>query len=79
MLRLHHIVLSHDLAPHTIPDPEHDDVPELIATLVVFLLCIPTAYIFPGNGPWPLVLLVLMQRVRPLWRRARAGRHPHER
>jgi uncharacterized membrane protein len=75
LLRLHHIVRSHHLAPHAIPDPEHDDVPELIATLGVFLVCIPTAYVFPGNGAWPLVLLVLTQRVRPLWRRARAVRH----
>jgi uncharacterized membrane protein len=79
MLRLHHIVRSHHLAPHAIPDPEHDDVPELIATLGVFLLCIPTAYVFPGNGAWPLVLLVLVQRVRPLWRRGRGVRHPQER
>jgi uncharacterized membrane protein len=75
MLRLHHIVRSHRLAPHAIPDPEHDDVPELIATLAVFLVCIPTAYVFPGKGAWPLLLLVLVQRVRPLWLRARAARH----
>jgi uncharacterized membrane protein len=79
MLRLHQIIRAHGLAPHAVPDPEHDEVPELFATLGVFLLCIPTAYIFPGNGPWPLVLLVLVQRVRPLWRRARAVRHPHVR
>jgi len=79
MLRLHQIIRAHGLAPHARPDPEHDEVPELFATLGVFLLCIPTAYIFPGNGPWPLVLLVLVQRVRPLWRRARAVRHPHGR
>jgi uncharacterized membrane protein len=79
MLRLHQIVRSHRLAPHAVPDPEHDDVPELIATLGVFLICIPTAYAFPGNGPWPLVLLVFVQRVRPLWHRIRAGRQPHGR
>jgi uncharacterized membrane protein len=71
MLRLHQIVRSHRLAPHAMPDPEHDDVPELIAVLGIFLLCIPAAYVFPGDGPWPLVLLVLVQRVRPLWRRVR--------
>jgi uncharacterized membrane protein len=76
MLRLHQIVRTHRLAPHATADPEHDDVAELIATLGVFLLCIPTAYLFRGHGPWPLVLLVLVQRVRPLWRRIRAGRHP---
>jgi uncharacterized membrane protein len=75
MLRLHHIVRSHHLAPHAVSDPEHDEVPELFATLGVFLLCIPTAYVFPGNGPWPLLLLVLVQRVRPLYRRGRAVRH----
>jgi uncharacterized membrane protein len=75
LLRLHHIVRAHQLAPHAIPDPAHDDVPELIATLGVFLLCIPTAYVFPGNGPWPLVLLVLVQRVRPAWRQVRGARH----
>jgi uncharacterized membrane protein len=68
LLRLHHIVRSHHLAPHAVPDPEQDDVPELIATLGVFLLCIPTAYVFPGNGPWPLLLLVFVQRARSLWR-----------
>jgi uncharacterized membrane protein len=78
LLRLHHIVRSHHLAPHAIPDPEHDDVPELIATMGVFLICIPTAYVFPGNGPWPLVLLVLTQRVRPLGRRVRIRRRPKD-
>jgi uncharacterized membrane protein len=75
MLRLHQTVRTHRLAPHAIPDPEHDDVPELFATLGVFLLCILTAFVFAGNGAWPLVLLVLIQRVRPLWRRVRTVGH----
>jgi uncharacterized membrane protein len=71
VLRLHHIVRTHDLAPSAVPDPRHADVPELAATLVVFLLCIPTAYVFRGNGAWPLVLLIFVQRARPLWRHVR--------
>jgi uncharacterized membrane protein len=79
LLRLHYVVRAHRLAPHAISDPEHDDVPELIATLGVFLVCIATAYISPGDGAWPLLLLVLVQRVRPLWFRVRAARHPQGR
>ena len=71
MLRLHHIVRTHRLAPNELPDPVHDDVPGLFGTLAVFLLCIPAGYVFPGKGAWTLVLLAVVQRVRPLWRRAR--------
>jgi uncharacterized membrane protein len=71
LLRLHHIVRTHHLAPHQVPDPVHDEVFELIGTLVVFLLCIPAGYVFPGEGAWALVLLALVQRIRPLWRRVR--------
>jgi hypothetical protein len=71
MLRLHHIVRTHHLAPREVPDPVHDDVPELLGTLAVFLLCIPAGYVFPGNGAWTLLLFVLVPRVRPLWRRAK--------
>jgi uncharacterized membrane protein len=71
MLRLHHIVRTHQLAPKQQPDPVHDDVPELIGTLIVFLLCIPAGYVFPSDGAWTLVLLAVVQRVRPLWRRVR--------
>lgn len=71
MLRLYRIVHTHHLAPNERPDPIHDDVPELIGTLVVFLLCIPAGYVFPGKGAWTLVLLAVVQRVRPLWRRVK--------
>jgi uncharacterized membrane protein len=71
LLRLHHIVRTHHLAPNQQPDPVHNDVAELIGTLGVFLLCIPAGYVFPGNGAWTLVLLAVVQWVRALWRRAK--------
>ena len=71
MLRLHRIVRTHQLAPRPVTDPVHDDVPELLGTLAVFLLCIPAGYLFPGNGAWTLVLLAVVQRVRPAWRRVK--------
>jgi uncharacterized membrane protein len=69
LLRLHHIVRTRHLAPLEVPDPVHDDVPELLGSLGVFLLCIPAGYVFPGNGTWTLALLAVVPRVRPLWRR----------
>jgi uncharacterized membrane protein len=74
MLRLHHIVRTRRLAPREVPDPVHDDIPELLGSLGVFLLCIPAGYVFPGNGTWTLALLALVPRVRPLWRRTKLRR-----
>jgi uncharacterized membrane protein len=41
------------------------------ASLVVFLLCIPAAYLLGGHGPWVLVLLLVARRWAPSWRQAR--------
>jgi uncharacterized membrane protein len=71
MLRLHHIVRTRHLAPGEVPDPVHDDIPELLGSLGVFLLCIPAGYVFPGNGTWTLALFAVVPRVRPLWRRVK--------
>lgn len=76
MLRVQHIVRSHRLTPHGSSDREGDreDTIELVGTLVVFLLCIPAGYVFPGNGAWVLGLLIVVQRWHPLWSRVRTHR-----
>lgn len=82
MLRLHHIVRAHHLARSSAPDvdPDHDEVAELAGALVVFLLCIPAGYVFPGNGAWVLLLLIVVQRWSPLIHRIgrRRARSRHE-
>jgi uncharacterized membrane protein len=48
------------------------------ANLAVFLLCIPAGYLFGGNGPYVLLLLILTNRLplmRSLARRYRNGPH----
>jgi uncharacterized membrane protein len=70
MLRLHHVVRAHGLRGPSDPDREADrkDVYELVGMLIVFLLCIPAGYVFPGNGAWVLLLFVVVQRWQPVWR-----------
>jgi uncharacterized membrane protein len=76
LLRLHHLVGSHGLASPAEREVFPDDVPQLIATLVIFLLCIPAGYVVAGNGAWTLVLLYPAQRGPGIWRRIRTRRHP---
>jgi uncharacterized membrane protein len=45
---------------------------EPLHNLVVFLLCIPAAYLFGRNGPW--VLLLLAVPVVPVWRKLQGRR-----
>jgi uncharacterized membrane protein len=76
MLRVQYVVRSHRLAPDPPRrDGDRDDTVELVGTLVVFLLCIPAGYVFPGNGAWVLALLIVVQRWQPVWRRIRTHRH----
>jgi uncharacterized membrane protein len=75
LLRLHRVVRRHR-PPQTAErnEPVDDAVPELVGTLIVFLLCIPAGYVLPGNGAWTLVLLAVVPRGRWLWRRVRRSR-----
>ena len=73
------ILLTHDVR-RCDPAARHAETPadELAAwtgwlNLAVFLLCIPAGYLFGGNGPYVLLLLVLTNRL-PLLRLARRYR-----
>jgi uncharacterized membrane protein len=70
LLRLHHVVRTHDLRGPSDPDrgADREDLYEHVGMLIVFLLCIPAGYVFPGNGAWILLLFVIVQRWRPVWR-----------
>jgi uncharacterized membrane protein len=68
MLRLQFAVRGRHLAAASADVEDRQEVPELIGTLVVFLLCIPAGYVFPGNGAWVLLLLVGVQRWQPIRR-----------
>lgn len=64
LLLLHHTVRTHHLA---VADDEYSatfrhEVAELLGTLVVFLLLIPAGFLWHDNGPWVLVLILLVQR-----------------
>jgi uncharacterized membrane protein len=74
MLRLLQVLRTHRLGQPSGPDrrPDRTDTVELVGTLIVFLLCIPAGYVFPGNGAWVLALLIVVQRWQPLWRRIRS-------
>jgi uncharacterized membrane protein len=76
------LLLTHDVR-RCDPAGRHADRPaDDLATwtgwlnLIVFLLCIPAGYLFGGNGPYVLLLLVLTNRLpllRTLARRYRIG------
>lgn len=70
MLRLQHVVRTHGLRGPSDPDRDADreDFYEHVGMLIVFLLCIPAGYVFPGNGAWVLLLFVVVQRWQPVWR-----------
>jgi uncharacterized membrane protein len=71
LLRLHNTVRRH----HVALTAEHDDdIPQLIGSLVVFMLCIPAGYVIPGNGAWTLLLLGVVPRGRWLWRTVQGRR-----
>ena len=76
------ILLTHDVR-RCDPAGRHAETPADDAgpwtgwlNLVVFLLCIPAGYLFGGNGPYVLLLLVLTNRLpllKTLARRYRIG------
>ena len=79
LIALAYDVRRADRAAHSAETPA-DDVAawEGWLNLVVFLLCIPAAYLFGSNGPYVLLLLVLTNRLPLLKRlalRYRTGPH----
>lgn len=62
LLRLHFLVRDRHLLSSTPTGPGDHEVRQLVATLCVFLLCIPAGLLFHGRGAWTLVLLALIGR-----------------
>jgi uncharacterized membrane protein len=66
LVLLHRTVQRHHLGA-TSPEDRAlatSEMLELIGTMIVFLICIPAAYLFDGSGAWVLVLLIVVQRWR---------------
>ena len=82
------LILTYDVRRYELLDPRAgvDDVShwrESLATLGVFLLCIPGAYVLKSHGPWILVLLAVpvrlpgfLHRFQAFLRRRRSAKNP---